>query len=156
MFFKKIIFLATLVFAIANIFSFLVLPVKAQGIAGEIGKQLNAAAGDKGAGLGTLGTQQDPRTIVAKIIKVALSLLGMIFFVLALYAGYLWMTAGGNEEQVTKAKTLLFQATIGVGIIFAAYSITSFAIKLALGQGQDYSNGVWIEPPKPVTNPAPY
>ncbi len=155
MFFKKIIFLTVLAFAVINIFSFFVLPVKAQGISDEIGKQLNAASGDKGAGLGTLGQQKDPRTIIAQIIRVALSLLGMVFFVLMIYAGYLWMTAGGNDEQVTKAKTLLFQATIGAAIIFAAYSITTFAFKLALGQYTSYDNAVWIEPSKPVSNPSP-
>lgn len=154
MFFKKIIFFAILIFAAINIAS--LLPARAAGISDELGKQLNAAGGDKGAGLGTLGQQKDPRTIVAQIIRAALSLFGMVFFVLMIYAGYLWMTAGGNDEQVTKAKSLLFQATIGAAIIFAAYSITTFATKLALGQYTSYDNAVWIEPPKPVTDPAPY
>jgi len=52
---------------------------------------------------------------------------------LMVYAGFLWMTAGGVEENVTKAKSLLMQAVIGLAIVLSAYSITIFATKLALG-----------------------
>jgi hypothetical protein len=43
-----------------------------------------------------------------------------------IYAGILWMTAQGNEQQVTKAKQLMFNAAIGMIIIFAAYALTTF------------------------------
>jgi hypothetical protein len=43
-----------------------------------------------------------------------------------IYAGILWMTAQGNEQQVSKAKNLLINATIGLIITLAAYAITSF------------------------------
>ncbi len=153
MFLKKIIVGVILTFALIIIFSFSILPAKAQNISGEIGKQLGAAAGAQGAGF---EAPKDPRAIIAQIIRIVLSLLGTIFFVLTLYAGYLWMTAAGNEEQVTKAKTLLFQATMGLAIILAAYAITYFAVRLALGQGQSWDNGVYIQPKPPVSNPAPY
>lgn len=153
MFLKKIILAVVITFAVINVFSFSVLPTKAQSISGEIGKQLGAAAGAKGAGL---DAPKDPRTIAMQIIRVALGLLGTIFFVLMLYAGFLWMTAAGNEEQATKAKTLIFQATIGLTIILAAYSITAFVARLALGQGQNLDNSAWINQPAPVTNLAPY
>lgn len=153
MFLKKIIFAVMLTFAVINVFSAYVLPVKAQNISGEIGKQLGAAAGAKGAGF---EAPKDPREIIAQIIKIILGLLGTIFFVLTLYAGYLWMTAAGNEEQVTKAKTLLFQATMGLAIILAAYGITYFAVNLALGKGQNWDNGLYIAPTPPVYNNSPY
>jgi len=70
---------------------------------------------------------------VGRIIKIILSLTGTIFLVLTVYAGILWMTAGGVEENVTKAKSLLMQAVIGLAIVLSAYSITIFATKLALG-----------------------
>ncbi len=151
--FKKILVIAVMAFAVVNLFSFSVAPVNAQGISGEIGKQLGAAAGAKGAGF---EAPKDPRLIIAQIIKIVLSLLGTIFFVLTLYAGFLWMTAAGNDEQVGKAKSLLFQATMGLTVILAAYGISYFAIRLALGQGQSWDNGVYIQPTPPVTNPSPY
>lgn len=65
---------------------------------------------------------------IGRVIKVALSLVGTIFFALTVYAGFLWMTASGNEEQVTKAKEILKMAVIGLTITLAAYSITSFVL----------------------------
>ena len=38
----------------------------------------------------------------------------------------MWMTAQGDSGQVTKAKDLLINALIGLIIITAAYSITTF------------------------------
>jgi hypothetical protein len=43
-----------------------------------------------------------------------------------IYAGILWMTAEGNDQQVAKAKSLLINSIIGIIIVFAAYAITSF------------------------------
>lgn len=96
----------------------------------EIDRQLQAAGGPQG---GNLGMPEDPRLIVAFIIRAALDVLGIIFLVLMVYAGFLWMTAGGEEEKVTKAKSLIYRAILGLAIILAAYSITWFAFKIALG-----------------------
>ena len=64
--------------------------------------------------------------IVGTAVSVFLSVLGIIFIVLMLYGGYLWMMARGNEEQVTKAKELIQAAVIGLIIIIAAYAISFF------------------------------
>lgn len=65
---------------------------------------------------------------IANIINIGLGLLGLIFFVLVLYAGFLWMTASGNGDQVGKAKTMLTQAVIGLIIVLAAFAISNFVI----------------------------
>jgi hypothetical protein len=36
------------------------------------------------------------------------------------------MTAGGNQEQVGKAKKLITSAVVGLVIVFASYALTSF------------------------------
>jgi len=65
-------------------------------------------------------------TRVGDIVGVVLSFIGIIFLVLTVYAGILWMTAQGNNAQVEKAKTLLINAIIGLIVITAAYSLTMF------------------------------
>jgi len=65
-------------------------------------------------------------TKVGQIVGLVLSFIGVIFLILMIYAGILWMTASGNEQQVTKAKGLMMNAIIGMIIVFAAYAITSF------------------------------
>ncbi len=65
---------------------------------------------------------------IGKYIKVALSLSGTIFLVLTVYAGFLWMTASGNEDQVTKAKEIVTRASLGLLITVSAFAITAFVI----------------------------
>jgi len=60
---------------------------------------------------------------VGIIISVFLSFLGIIFVILIIYGGYLWMTARGNEQQVEKAKDTLQKAIIGLVIILSSWGI---------------------------------
>ncbi len=68
--------------------------------------------------------------IGAKIITPLFSLLGVIFLLLMIYSGILWMTSGGVTEQVTKAKHILVNSTIGLIIIILAYAITKFVFQI--------------------------
>jgi len=78
----------------------------------------------------------DLPTIIGQIIGGFLGILGSIFVILVIYAGYLWMTAGGNEEQVGKAKKLLTNAVIGLIVIMLAFAITNFiTYYIAKGSG---------------------
>lgn len=82
--------------------------------------------GDKA--FGTPGEPKDIRVITADIIKAVLDVLGIILVGLIIYAGYKWMTAGGNEEPIREAKSLLLAAVIGLIIVLAAWGITNFVI----------------------------
>lgn len=66
--------------------------------------------------------------IISYIVKVLLSFLGVIFVVLIIYAGFLWLTSAGNEDKISKAKKIMTAAVIGLAIILAAYTITYFVI----------------------------
>ena len=66
------------------------------------------------------------QTKAGQIIGAILSFVGVLFLGLMIYAGILWMTAQGNEQQVNKAKGMLTNAIIGIVIVFAAYAITAF------------------------------
>ena len=65
---------------------------------------------------------------VAQIIQVVLSILGVVLIVLIIYAGFLWMTAAGNEDKISKAKKTIVAAVIGLAIVLSAYLITAFVI----------------------------
>jgi heme/copper-type cytochrome/quinol oxidase subunit 2 len=76
--------------------------------------------------------------ITSTIIITVLGLLGVIFVVLLIFAGFQWMTAEGNEEKVEKAKSTITRAIIGLAIVIAAYAITYFvfnALNDAAGSG---------------------
>lgn len=65
---------------------------------------------------------------IGNIIKVALSLVGTIFLALTVYAGFLWMTAQGDESKVEKAQNIIRAAVIGLIIALSAYGITKFVV----------------------------
>lgn len=67
--------------------------------------------------------------IVQVVIETILSLLGIIFVGLLVYAGYLWMTAAGNEDKVQKSMDIIKRAIIGLIIVVSAYAITAFVFK---------------------------
>lgn len=60
------------------------------------------------------------------LVTQALSLVGILFLVLMLYNGIVWMTAAGNEERVKKALTGIRAAIIGLIVVISAYAITVF------------------------------
>ncbi len=62
--------------------------------------------------------------IIVTIIRVILTLTGVFFLGLLVYGGYSWMTAGGNEEALQKAKQTLVNAVIGMAIVIFGLAIT--------------------------------
>ncbi|MCD4762301.1 hypothetical protein K8R32_05075 [bacterium] len=97
--------------------------VEATGLGDAFGKNLTNAATE------AQYKTTDMETIVAIVIKSILGLLGVIFLVLMIYGGFLWMTAKGNEQQVEKAKNLISAAIIGLIIVLSSYAISVFIIK---------------------------
>ncbi len=90
---------------------------------------LNETAGKVTAYTAQIASSTDNNfltTKVGQIISVALSFVGILFFILMIYAGILWMTASGNEQQISKAKNLLINAIIGIIVVFSAYALTAF------------------------------
>lgn len=89
-------------------------------------------------GLGVIGEEAydvpqgsdpySPATVAVNIINIVLGVLSIFVIIVIIYAGHLWMTAGGNEEQVTKAKNLLKNGFIGLAIIITSFAITVFVL----------------------------
>lgn len=79
-----------------------------------------------GQGLGISSDSANAVELAGRIVRSALVLLGVIFFALTVYAGVLYLTAGGNEEQVKKSTTILKRAVIGLFIVIFAGAITQF------------------------------
>lgn len=77
----------------------------------------------------TLLGNATPVTIVARIINWVLSLLAIVAVTLIVYAGYLWMAFGGNEEKVGKAREILKGGLFGVTIILASYGLTNYVFE---------------------------
>jgi hypothetical protein len=96
-------------------------------VAGEIRRQAETVGS---VGFDETGEQGNLLTTrIASIIKIVLGLVGVIVVVIIVYAGFLWMTAGGNSDQVGKAKDWMINAFIGLAITLSAYAITDFVVE---------------------------
>jgi len=110
-------------FATLGVLSVLLVPAvagaQAQITSQDLGIQYGSATG--------LGNQ-DVRTTVARIIRTAMGLLGIVAVVIILIGGFKWMTAGGNDEQTGEAKKWIFSGIIGLAIILSAYALATYVI----------------------------
>ena len=116
---KKIFIVIIILFSL-----FLFKDVEAQNNMTAWSNVLSTAAGQ--AGYDSEITSPEP--IIGVVIKALLSFLGVIFMMLMVYGGFLWMTARGNEDQVKKARDLITAAIIGLIIIILSYLISIFII----------------------------
>ncbi len=67
--------------------------------------------------------------LVGRVIRIFLGFAGLILVVLIIYGGTLWLTSGGEEEKIKKAKALILNAVIGLAIIVVSYAITVFVLE---------------------------
>jgi hypothetical protein len=107
--------LGVLIFAIANI---------------GFAQELNSVVDSVGEGLAGADSSLIiplPQRI-ALLINIVLGISGLIVFAFFVIGGFFWMTAGGNEGQVDRAKKMLQNSLIGLLIILSSYAISSVIV----------------------------
>lgn len=77
----------------------------------------------------SLSSGEDIRVTAGRLIQFALSFLGILAVLFIMYAGFLWMTSGGDQTKISKAKMLLKNAIIGLVIILSSWGITTFILR---------------------------
>ncbi len=75
-----------------------------------------------------LGTDIPLIETIARIINILLGFLGVLAVLLVLWGGFKWMTAAGNEDQISEAKKLMGAGVVGLAIILAAFAVASFVV----------------------------
>lgn len=105
----------------------------AQSLSEDMQRQNEAFVGKQGADM----KARDPRVLVGEIIKVALTLIGTIFVAYTVYGGFIIMTANGNDENITKARSIITQGAIGVAVALSAYSIAFLVYRFMLQSQQN-------------------
>jgi len=143
-FIKILLFLAVLLWPFVS-FAQTGVPLDSSGkpasIFSEIEMQSEAFAGTQGA---NLGDANDPRIIIAQIIKIFLTIVGTLSLMYTIYGGFAIMTSGGQEEKITKGRRTVAYGAIGVLIILSAYSIT-FYVYSAIYRGIQNPFGSYFE-----------
>jgi len=128
---KKIIFGLLLSFFSISLVAVAPISVIAAEISGNPLEGLNQTAGNIDAFKEqTNNTDAYYKTFLSvkagQAIGLVLSFIGVLFLVLMIYAGITWMTSQGNEQKISKAKSLIMDSIIGIIIVFAAYVLTTF------------------------------
>lgn len=67
-------------------------------------------------------------TAVAGILNTVYAWAGIICVIIIVIAGYLYVTANSNAQQIKRAKDAIVGAVIGLVIIMSAFLITTFVI----------------------------
>ncbi len=89
--------------------------------------------------------KQDIRITIVKVIRIFLGFLGIIAVFVVMYAGWLWMSSEGNQEQISRAKRVLSNGIVGIIIILSSFAITSFILNKLM----EVTGSI---PPSPNTN----
>lgn len=114
-------------FIVIFFLSVALLPGTARGI--ELGKELVKKAAT-GAGYDAAGTTETTLSqTLGGVVKGALTFVGVIFLSLMVYAGYIWMMARGQEDEIEKAQKIIRASVIGLVITLGAYSITNLVVE---------------------------
>lgn len=138
---KKVIRLAVIYYLATFGFSLWFSPAKSQTLQEEINKQNAALATDAG-----YGTTNTPTTLIlaARLINIFLSFVAIIFIVYTVYGGYLVMTAVGDADRITKAKSIIWYGVLGVIIILSARGI-AWLVWDTWSRAQQNPFGSWFE-----------
>lgn len=71
---------------------------------------------------------------LGSIVFMLLSFLGVMFIVLIMYGGFIWMNAKGNESDVQKAQHIIRDAVIGLVVLGSSYGVWILIYSLLFGQ----------------------
>lgn len=74
---------------------------------------------------GALATTENVPTIATNLVAYLLGFIGIIIFIIIIISGFQWITAGGNEETVTKSKNNIKNAIMGLLVILIAYILVT-------------------------------
>lgn len=89
--------------------------------------------------------EQDITVVGGRVLKAALLLVGLVFFIIIFYGGFKWLLARGNEEEITKSKNTVIGAIIGLLIVLGAYGITNFITSRVITGGSGTGSSVTKE-----------
>ena len=83
--------------------------------------------------IGLPGTEGYDMTLldrIAVMINRSLMILAILFLIIIIVGGFKWMTSGGNQEDIEKAKKMLTAGIIGMIIVFFAFGISAFVFNV--------------------------
>lgn len=91
-------------------------------------KELQDNLGDFGGGIGFQRGDTDLKGRIAQIVNIALGMIGLVAVIYIIVAGYKWIIAEGNEEEIKKSKETIRSAILGLLVVFISYVVVNFVV----------------------------
>ena len=66
------------------------------------------------------------QTLIGRVIKTGMGVIGSIALIMFVFGGFMWMTARGNAEQVSRSLRILSWAALGIIVILSSYVLVDF------------------------------
>lgn len=96
----------------------------------------NAANNTNASTCGTAGTNAtDLHTVANKIVGIFSIIVGIISVIMIIYAGFRYITSGGDSGKVGSAKNSLIYAIVGLVIVALAQVIVHYVLNTGSGLG---------------------
>jgi hypothetical protein len=70
--------------------------------------------------------------VIAKIVSIALTLIGAITVVGVIYGGILYITSGGNEAAAKKGKQVAFYSVLGLVVVVMASLLVTIITRVVV------------------------
>ncbi len=71
---------------------------------------------------------------ISKLIPPVISVLGFALLLYFIWAGYLYMTSGGNKESIARAQAMITHAIIGLIVLLLSFIVLQFIIGALFGR----------------------
>lgn len=81
-------------------------------------------------------------TTAVKIANWLVGIAGSLALLMFVYGGIMFLISGGNNERVTKGRTILINSVIGLAVILLSFLIIGFVFKAL---GADVSGTAWAK-----------
>lgn len=72
----------------------------------------------------------DFNVVAGRVIKAFFAIIGTIALLMAIYGGFMWMTAAGNQAKAKKGMSTLVWMAAGLLIIYSAYVLVKFVLEM--------------------------
>lgn len=95
---------------------------------GDTNCSLEAGTNSVKNGIPNIVTDRKFSVYIQDVVSYLLMFLGIVGVLYIIYAGFNVLTAGGDDDKLKKAKSTILHVTIGLLLIFLAYSIVQFVI----------------------------
>lgn len=125
-FFMRSLSLVSLFFGVVTLFSATTQFVFADAAVRSTFNRVGSSSGFKNI----CGDSSCVPVVVGGFVNLVVGLLGVALIAYIFYAGYLWMTSGGDEKNIEEAQQVIKNAVIGVFVVGFSFTIANVVIRL--------------------------